>query len=96
MNEKTFLLVGRLEGLSLLVLMFVAMPVKYIMGNPELVKHFGRAHGGLFLLYCIMAAMLSDKQNWDGKKLRMAWLFSCIPFGTFYFEKKYMKANTPA
>ena len=92
MNEKLFILLGRLEGLSLLGLMFIAMPMKYIMGNPELVKHLGRAHGGLFLAYCIAAAAISDSQNWGGKKLRMAWLFSCLPFGTFIFEKKYMKA----
>jgi integral membrane protein len=90
MNEKLFIYLGRLEGLSLLGLMFIAMPMKYIMGNPELVKHFGRAHGGLFLAYCVAAAVISDSQNWDKKKLRTAWLFSCLPFGTFIFEKKYM------
>lgn len=90
MNEKLFILLGRLEGLSLIGLMFIAMPMKYIMGNPELVKHLGRAHGGLFLAYVIAAAAISDSQNWDKKKLRMSWILSCIPFGTFIFEKKYM------
>lgn len=94
MNEKLFILLGRLEGLSLLLLMFIAMPMKYIMGDPELVKHLGRAHGGLFLAYCIAAAVISDAQNWEGKKLRMAWIFSCLPFGTFYFEKKYMAVKS--
>jgi integral membrane protein len=92
MNKvKLFLLLGRLEGLSLILLMFVAMPLKYLMDNPEPVKHLGRAHGGLFLAYVVAAAMISESQNWDGKKLRMSWILSCLPFGTFYFEKKYMK-----
>jgi integral membrane protein len=92
MNKvKLFLLLGRLEGLSLILLMFVAMPIKYLMDNPEPVKHLGRAHGGLFLAYVVAAAMISESQNWDGKKLRMSWILSCLPFGTFYFEKKYMK-----
>jgi integral membrane protein len=92
MNKvKLFLLLGRLEGLSLILLMFVAMPMKYLMDNPEPVKHLGRAHGGLFLAYVVAAAMISESQNWDGKKLRMSWILSCLPFGTFYFEKKYMK-----
>lgn len=93
MNEKLFILLGRLEGLSLIGLMFIAMPMKYIMGDPELVKHFGRAHGGLFLAYVIAAAVISDAQNWEKKKLRMSWILSCVPFGTFIFEKKYMQAK---
>ena len=90
MNEKLFILLGRLEGISLLVLMLIAMPMKYIMHEPEMVKYAGRAHGGLFLGYVIFAAMISDAQNWDKKKLRMSWILSCVPFGTFIFEKKYM------
>lgn len=81
---------GRLEGLSLLILMLIAMPMKYVMGDPEMVKIFGRAHGGLFLAYVVAAAAIADSQNWDKKKLRMSWLLSCVPFGTFIFERKYM------
>jgi integral membrane protein len=96
MNEKLFILLGRLEGLSLLILMLVAMPMKYIMHEPEMVKYTGRAHGGLFLAYVIAAAAISDAQNWDKKKLRMSWILSCVPFGTFIFEKKYMSTKTSA
>ena len=91
MNEKIFILLGRLEGLSFLFLMFVAVPMKHIMGKPEMVKYGGSIHGGLFLAYCLAAAALSDTQNWDKKKLRMSWILSCVPFGTFIFEKKYMQ-----
>lgn len=90
-QEKLFLYLGRLEGLSLIALMFLAMPMKYLMNNPEPVKHLGRTHGGLFIAYVLVAAMIAEKQNWDSKKLRMSWLYSCLPFGTFIFEKKYMK-----
>ena len=91
MKEKLFIYLGRLEGLSLILLMFVAMPMKYLMDNPEPVKHLGRAHGGLFIAYVLAAAAVAETQNWESKKLRMSWLFSCLPFGTFIFEKKYMK-----
>lgn len=90
-KEKFFILLGRVEAASLLILMLIAMPMKYIMGNPEMVKHVGRAHGGLFVLYCVMAMVISDEQNWPRKKLAMSWLLSCLPFGTFIFETKYMK-----
>ena len=90
MNEKLFIILGRLEGISLLFLMLIAMPMKYIMHQPEMVKHAGRAHGGLFLAYVIAAAIISESKNWAPKKLRMSWILSCVPFGTFIFEKKYM------
>ena len=41
--------VGYLEGFSFLVLMFYAMPLKYIAGEPEMVTQFGSLHGGLFV-----------------------------------------------
>jgi len=93
MNEKWFLLLGRLEGVSLLFLMFIAMPIKYLLQNPEWVKHAGRAHGGLFIAYCVAALMLSEKRNWSRNTLALAWGLSCLPFGTFIFEKKYLNTR---
>lgn len=48
---KIFRLIGFLEALSFLILLLIAMPLKYIWGQPEAVKIVGSAHGGLFLLY---------------------------------------------
>lgn len=93
-QEKWFLILGRLEGISLLILMFIAMPIKYILGDPEWVKHTGRAHGGLFLAYVLFAAVISDSQNWEKKKLIQSWIYSCLPFGTFLFEKKHFKKTS--
>jgi len=93
MNEKLFVNLGRLEGLSLLFLMGVAVPMKHIMHQPEMVKIGGPIHGILFLAYVVAAAAISDEKNWDKKKLRMSWILSCVPFGTFIFESKYL--NSP-
>ncbi|HEY8936404.1 MAG TPA: DUF3817 domain-containing protein [Cyclobacteriaceae bacterium] len=48
-------LLGILEGLSLIILIFVAMPVKYMLGNPVLVKSIGPVHGVLFIFFVINA-----------------------------------------
>lgn len=95
-NEKFFVLLGRLEGISLLILLGIAMPMKYMLGQPEMVKIMGRAHGGLFLAYVVVAAIIAEAQGWDPKKLRMSWILSCLPFGTFIFENKYMNAVAKA
>ncbi|MDG0815171.1 DUF3817 domain-containing protein [Bdellovibrio svalbardensis] len=87
---KGFRVLGWLEGISLLVLLFIAMPMKYVMGQPEMVRMVGQAHGMLFLLYVVMAVNLAISHDWKKMKLLMAVILSSVPFGTFFFEKKYL------
>ena len=88
--RKTFIWTGRLEGLSFLLLLGIAMPLKYIYGMPWATKGVGLAHGILFIAYLGMATRISDVENWSGRKLVLAMAFSLLPFGTFYFERKYL------
>ncbi len=90
MKHTWFMWLGRLEGYSLLFLMFIAMPMKYFLDQPEWVKHSGRAHGGLFIVYCVAALVLSERHQWSRSQLALAWGLSCIPFGTFIFERRYL------
>lgn len=86
--SKHFRLIGQLEGLSFLVLLFIAMPIKYVMGNPLAVRYVGWVHGLLFVVYLAAAAAASDAQNWSGKKLSLAIIAAVLPFGPFIFDKK--------
>lgn len=90
---KLFRVVGYLEGLSYILLLFVAVPVKYTMGNPALVKALGMPHGILFVLYLILAANLSTEHEWPKKRLLLAFIASLLPFGTFIFDHKFLKSN---
>ncbi len=87
---KFFKIIALLEGISLLALLFFAMPMKYLFGNPMFVKHIGMAHGLLFILYITLAILLKIEQKWDMKKFGIICLASIVPFGTFYIEKKYL------
>jgi len=87
---KLFRGISLLEGLSLLALLFVAMPLKYIWGNPEYVKIVGMAHGLLFVAYILFAIMTKFELNWKSKTLLIVFVASVIPFGTFYVDKKYL------
>ncbi|HTJ47944.1 MAG TPA: DUF3817 domain-containing protein [Cyclobacteriaceae bacterium] len=81
-------LLGILEGLSLLVLIFIAMPVKYMLGNPALVKSIGPVHGVLFIFFVINAITVGVEYKW--KFTEVTWkvvLASFIPFGTFYIDR---------
>lgn len=85
-----FKIVGKLEGLSLLFLMFLAMPLKYFADSPLAVKIIGSLHGALFVFYLIFAAILFKRLKWSIDTLVICVIFASLPFGTFIFEKKYL------
>ncbi|MGB0973358.1 MAG: DUF3817 domain-containing protein [Flavobacteriaceae bacterium] len=90
---KIFRGISLLEGLSLLILLFIAMPIKYVLGNPEYVKHVGMAHGLLFVAYVLFAIMAKFELEWKTKTLLIVFIASVIPFGTFYVDKKYLSGK---
>jgi integral membrane protein len=90
---KSFKIVALLEGISLLLLLFFAVPMKHVFGMPVFVRTIGMAHGLLFISYIIMASMLKSEEKWDTRKFITVCLASVIPFGTFYSEKKYFRNN---
>jgi len=79
------------EGISFLTLLFIAMPIKYVMGMPEVVRVVGTMHGVLFLLYVGLLAMLHVRQRWSFSFSLYALLASMIPFGTFMLDKQLRK-----
>jgi integral membrane protein len=60
---KLFLNVGKLEGYSYLVLLFVAMPLKYLLNLPLAVKYTGTLHGVLFVAFIFTILVLFSKKN---------------------------------
>tara|TARA_B110000444_G_C18837316_1_gene596785 strand:+ start:979 stop:1257 length:279 start_codon:yes stop_codon:yes gene_type:complete len=87
---KTFRVISLLEALSFVILLLVAMPIKYILGNPELVRIVGMAHGILFVLYILGAVLFKNKLNWSNQILVVVILCSIIPLGPFYVDRKYL------
>lgn len=88
---RFFKIIATLEGISLLFLFFVAMPMKYVWHNESFMKPAGYTHGVLFIGYIIAAFLLKESQNWSTKKFLIVCLASVIPFGTFYIEYKYFR-----
>lgn len=88
---------GLLEGTSLIVLVFIGVPVKRFLGNDSIVKTVGMAHGILFLLFVFFALLVGQQLRW--KMFQTTWkvLLSClIPFGTFYVDRKILKPQHEA
>ena len=79
------------EGVSFLVLLFIAMPLKYMADMPLAVKVVGWIHGVLFVWYWIAAIPLFIKLEWDVERIVGLGLASVLPFGTFVMERKWLR-----
>lgn len=89
--KTAFRIISFLEGVSYLLLLFVATPIKYLQGDASYVKLLGMPHGILFMLYIVLAVVIQKQMNWNTKTLGIVLLCSIIPFGTFYVDKKYLR-----
>ena len=92
---KFFRIIGWLEGISYILLLFVGVPLKYLGGNPSAVKALGLPHGILFILYVVLAFSVSIDFGWPKKRFFQALVSALLPLGTFYFDHKFLtKAAT--
>jgi len=89
--KSIFRVISFLEGISFLLLLFIATPIKYFAENDSFVKMLGMPHGILFLLYVVFAIMLKYELKWEAKTTWTVLIASVIPFGTFYIDKKHLK-----
>ena len=87
-NVKKFGLINTIEGYSYIILLFIAMPMKYMLGIPIAVKIAGMAHGILFILFCILLLKAWQDVNWTFKNTVIFFIASLIPFGTFFTKSK--------
>jgi integral membrane protein len=83
-----FKLIASLEGISFLVLVGIAVPLKHVWGQPWLVQNIGMVHGILFILYLFNIIQNKIELGWATGKTVIAMLLSIIPFGTFYVVRK--------
>ena len=89
---KTFFrLISLLDGLSYILLLFIAVPIKYWVGDESYVKILGMPHGVLFMLYLVLSLLIKDDYQWKRHDVLIVCLASIIPFGTFYIDRKYLR-----
>lgn len=84
---------GYVEGASLLLLIGIAMPVKYMLGEPLLVRIIGMTHGILFIGYIVMLALSVSRNPLPWWAFPAGFIGAVIPFGPFLFEYLLAKAS---
>ena len=90
---KIFRFVAFLEGISYILLLFIAVPIKYLLNDPTYVKLLGMPHGILFIGYIILCVIGKNNLKWSYLEFFIVSAASLIPFGTFYVDKKYLRGN---
>ena len=95
MNKKLSWLrkAGIAEGISFLVLLFIAMPLKYYFKQPMAVSIFGWTHGILFVGFLSLAWEIKTERNKNWEWYATAFAAALIPTGTFWFDKKLKSLN---
>ncbi|MBN2824270.1 MAG: DUF3817 domain-containing protein [Campylobacterales bacterium] len=86
-----FRLIGLIEGSSYLLLLFVAMPIKYILHDPSYVKVIGMIHGILFMLFVVIQIHTALRCKFSFKENFIYFMASLIPFGTFFTDGRLKK-----
>ena len=84
-------IIAFLEGVSFLILLGIAMPLKYMAGMPAAVKIVGMAHGVFFILFIFSLIDVVISKRWAWWKLVVAFIASLLPFGTFVLDAKLLK-----
>jgi integral membrane protein len=83
-------IIAFMEGCSLLALVFIAMPVKYLLGIPEATQAIGLIHGILFVIFIVATLSISILYKWNISRVLFVMASSVLPFGTFYVDKKIL------
>lgn len=89
---RLFRTVAFVEGVTTLALFLVAMPIKYLMGNPEPVRITGWIHGIAFIAYLLMMWVALRDRGWSLSELARTFAASLFPFGTF-LNDPWLKAR---
>lgn len=79
------------EGISFLVLLLIAMPLKYLANLPVAVTIVGGLHGLLFIGFMVMAWEVKNEHKKDWGWIAKSFIASILPFGTFVMDHKQWK-----
>ena len=93
---KKFKIINKVEGISFLILLFIAMPMKYSFGIPMATKVVGMLHGLLVFAFIYQIIEAKKEAGFTGKETALYTILSLIPFGSFYTDKQLAKKMATA
>lgn len=91
---STFRWITFVEGISYVLLVFVAMPLKYMAGLPQAVRWVGMAHGVLFVGFVVLLLLVAARFRWSPKASFLVFVSSLVPVGTFFIDGYIVRMST--
>jgi integral membrane protein len=85
--------IGLVEGVSFLVLLGVAMPLKYFAGMPQAVKVVGWIHGLLFMAFCMVLLQTRLDARWNAWRTVTILVAALVPFGPFIIDGRLRRED---
>jgi integral membrane protein len=85
--------IGKIEGVSFLVLLGIAMPLKYLAGVPNAVKVVGWIHGVLFMVFCALLLQVKRAKGWSAREAGVYFLAALLPFGPFVVDGRLKRED---
>ena len=90
---KRLRIIGYIEGISYILLMFVAMPLKYLADSPQMVSWTGWVHGVLFVIYSLVLLQVMIVKSWNVWTASIPFIAALVPFGPFLIDGWIRKKN---
>jgi len=87
-----FKIINKIEGISYLILLFIAMPLKYYFAYPLATKIVGMIHGVLFIAFVYQLWQAKKAVNFSTSQTVKYFILSLVPFGSFYTDKELQKS----
>ena len=91
---KKFKLINKIEGISYIILLFIAVPLKYSFGYPVATKIVGMIHGILVFAFIYQIIEAKKEAGLTLKEVALYSILSLVPFGSFYTNKLLAKKIT--
>ncbi|EFM12174.1 conserved hypothetical protein [Paenibacillus curdlanolyticus YK9] len=88
---KSFRYISYLEGISFLILLGIAIPLKYAADQPQMVTVTGMIHGVFFAAYIIGIFVMAALYRWKVLRIAGGILAAFLPFGPFVLERRIMR-----
>ena len=85
--------IGLVEGISFLLLLGIAMPLKYLAGMPQAVTVVGWLHDMLFIMFCIALTQAHQEAKWNARQTGAVLLAALLPFGPFVIDGRLRREN---
>jgi integral membrane protein len=85
---RNYRIAAWVTGVGLLILVFVAMPLKYFFGQPALVALVGVAHGFLYMIYIVCTLLLAERCRWKPLDALVILVAGTVPLASFFAERR--------